>query len=141
MGKHFSVDELVASEAAKRAKIANIPDDEDRDRMNYLLIPALDSIREGWGSPIIVTSGYRSPFLNLYVGGSPTSAHLMGYAADLVPKNGKLEEFKAYMREWAKENIFDQIITERSGKSEWVHFGLSNQKGEQRRQVFNMVVK
>jgi len=54
----------------------------------------LDPLREAWGSDLLLTSAFRGEALNNAVGGSKTSAHSQAYAADLVPRNGKIEEFK-----------------------------------------------
>jgi putative chitinase len=72
--------------------------------------------------------------LNNAVGGSKTSAHTTGYAADLVPVNGKMTEFKTFVKEWLKDKKFDQYINEFSGSTEWVHIGLKNISGKQRKQ-------
>ena len=141
MGKYFTFNELCASETAKRNKIENVPDDAIRWRIEKELIPTLDDIREQWGSPIRVTSGFRCTVLNKLVGGSSTSSHKIGYAADLQPINGEMENFKTFLSEWAKYNDFDQIILEKCGKSEWIHFGLRNAEGKQRKQVFNFITK
>jgi hypothetical protein len=98
----------------------------------------LDPLREAWGGPLVVTSGYRCPELNKAVGGSETSAHTAGWAADLVP--GDRERTDEFI-EFAIDRIpaaglpFDQLIFEHSGGSRWLHVGIRNLKGEQRRQV------
>jgi len=96
----------------------------------------LDPLTDAWGSKIFVTSGYRCKKLNEAVGGSKTSAHSLAYAADLVPANGKIEEFKAFTMKWLYENklVFDQYINEYSGKSSWVHIAVRNREGKQRKQ-------
>lgn len=137
-GKYFTLDELIYSATAKEQKIENIPPDEIAERIVYELIPVLDDIREKWGSPIIVSSGYRCPTLNKVVGGVANSVHRLGYAADLQPKNGKIDEFEEFMNAWAEDNQFDQIIEEKSKSSRWVHFGLFSNSGAQRRQAFKL---
>ena len=42
-----------------------------------------DNIREEWGKPIDINSGYRCPEHNAYVGGNPLSVHIFGLALDL----------------------------------------------------------
>lgn len=138
-GKYFTLDELIYSQTAKEQKIENIPPDEIAEHIVYDLIPALDDIREKWGSPIVVSSGYRCPTLNKVVGGVANSVHKLGWAADLVPKNGKIDEFENFMNKWAEDNQFDQIIEEKSKSSRWVHFGLFSNSGAQRRQAFKLI--
>ena len=73
------------------------------------------------------------------VGGSPTSAHVIGYAADLQPIGDTFENFKAEVLRWLDTGVkFDQCIIERSKNTQWVHFGLYNRKGQQRGQQFSL---
>lgn len=51
------------------------------------LLLVLDDIREKFGKPILVNSGYRSPEHNRRVGGAPRSYHVRGMAADIRPQN------------------------------------------------------
>ena len=98
-------------------------------------------MRDAWGSGLRVTSGLRRKWLNNKIAGaSKTSVHQIGYAADIVPANGKMDEFIDFVKEWAKDKMFDQIIVENSSKSRWVHIGIRNNGGEQRRLLFKMVV-
>ena len=136
--KHFSIDELSASDSARLHKIDNTPDARIRARLAELANGILDPIREKWGSGICITSGYRCATLNRIVGGSPTSAHLLGYAADTVPSNHDMCGYKKVVLEWAKNNIFDQIILEypdKQGNPRWIHLAIRNAYGKQRRQV------
>lgn len=131
--KYFTLQEFVNSETAKKKKIDNTPSEEIKRHIEEI-IPILDNLREDWGSPIIVSSGYRCPKLNKAVGGASNSSHLSGYAADLVPKNGYTDMFFQFVINWFKTlNIpFDQIIDEYSGKSHWVHIGYKHNDGVQR---------
>ena len=58
---------------------------------------------------------------------------------DLVPANGKMSEFKSFIRDYMKMQVFDQCIIEKSGKTEWIHIGLYNAKGQQRKMIFNII--
>lgn len=134
---NFTLSEFIESDTAKRRKIDNTPDFEEVEHINELISKVLQPLRSAWGKGIRVSSGFRSPALNKAVGGSSTSAHLRGYAADLVPMTGSVEEFSAFAVKWLKDNgiAFDQAIRESSGRTKWLHIGLYNSKGEQRRQV------
>lgn len=140
MSKYFTINELTYSDTAKKLNITNTPNAEQKAHLEELMV-FLDRLRESWGSGIRITSGYRCKELNKAVGGVPTSAHIQGYAADIVPSNGKMREFKEFVVKWAKDKVYDQIIVEKSGKSEWVHIGLKNIKTEQRKQCFSLSVK
>ena len=135
---YFTIDELCASDTAKKYGIDNTPNPTIITRLQRL-INFLNPIREAWGSAIKVTSGYRCEKLNCFVGGSKTSSHTIGYGVDLIPLNGKMSEFKKFIVDYMKNMMFDQCIIEKSGKTEWVHIGLYNLKGQQRRMIFNII--
>lgn len=134
---HFSLKELVASDVASRKKIDNIPSFEVVGRLHELVGSLLEPLREAWGGPIKVTSGYRCEKLNKAVGGVASSAHMRGDAADLQPGNGKIDEFISFTRLWLINNHvrFDQLIDERSGRTRWMHISLYSSTGTQRGEV------
>lgn len=99
----------------------------------------LDGLRKWFGGPIVVTSGFRSPAVNARVGGSKTSAHLQGLAADIVPKSRTQEDFKrmlAYLKPLAELKAVDQLIMYRNGDTiKWIHIGFREDSGKNRGQV------
>lgn len=138
--KYFTINELCKSSTASRLKIDNTPSEEIKNHLELLVECLLDPLREAWGSPIIVNSGYRCPSLNKAVGGSATSAHMSGWSADIKPKNGKMKEFKEFVVRFIKNKIWDQLMLEKSGDTEWVHISLYNNSGKQRKQIFSFDV-
>lgn len=134
---YFTVAELCASDTAKKYGIDNTPNSIVISHLQQL-INFLNPLREAWGSSIRVNSGYRCEKLNNMVGGSKTSSHLIGYGVDLIPVNGKMDAFKKFIIDYMKNKMFDQCIIEKSGKTEWVHIGLYNLKGQQRKMIFNI---
>lgn len=148
---NFTIGELIQSSTASRLGIDNNPTPIVRVHLTET-ITLLESIRAEWeeycaehslGTPAIrVSSGYRSPELNKAVGGVKTSAHVLGYAADIVPVNGKQDEFEAFMAEvFARKGYaYDQIIVENSKTARWVHVGYKKADGSQRRQCFKLNV-
>lgn len=142
--KYFTIQELCHSDTANSLGIDNSPSPVIVQHLSELISSLLEPLREAWGTPILVSSGYRSLRLNKALKhASTTSAHLIGYAADLVPKNGKIEEFKRFVPRWLRENElpFDQCILETDGKGkQWLHLGLYNQRHQQRKQVLNLKV-
>ena len=134
---YFTITELCHSDTAKAKGIDNSPTTAVRANLVALIETLLDPLREAWKSPIRVTSGYRCGVLNRAVGGSTTSAHLYGCAADIVPLNGKIAEFKAFCRKYfdVRRHLYDQVILEDNGKSEWVHIGLKTKDGRKRGQL------
>lgn len=129
MGKYFTIEECCVS--ASYPKLVEIPQKGSSiyNNLTYL-IERLDNIREKWGSPIIVTSGYRPEKLNKAVGGSRTSAHRIGMAADIHPKNGNIMDLAALIVNMDMD--FDQLILEKTSvkngqitNCQWLHIGFS----------------
>lgn len=136
--KYFTIEELCQSETAEKYKIDNTPSEEIKKNLETLVDCLLDPLREAWGSPIIINSGYRCPILNKAVGGSKTSSHMSGWSVDMRPKNGKMEEFKKFVVEFIKTRFWDQCILEKSGDVEWIHLSLYNNSGKQRKMIFSI---
>ena len=136
--KYFTIEELCQSETAEKYKIDNTPSEEIKKNLETLVDCLLDPLREAWGSPIIINSGYRCPILNKAVGGSKTSSHMSGWSVDMRPKNGKMEEFKKFVVQFIKTKFWDQCILEKSGNIEWVHLSLYNNSGKQRMMIFSL---
>lgn len=143
--KYFTMDEFIRSDEAKKRNIDNTPTDYQKRNVIMLVDNLLDPLREAWaeycmrwhlGTPaIVVSSGIRSKALNDAVGGSKTSAHYHGWAADLIPKNGNLKEFKKFCIEWLFDKKFDQFISEDENDDNiprWIHIGYKNGSGKQR---------
>ena len=137
MKSYFTVAELISSDTAKKFGIDNSPTPEIKQHLRELIDNLLNPIREAWGGPVLVSSGYRCPELNAKVGGAKTSAHMRGYAADLIPGNGQRAKFIKFVQDFLKKaNIpFDQCINE---YSRWCHVGLKNSVGAQRKQIFKI---
>lgn len=85
--KYFTFTEFERSVTAYRHGIDNSIPDSLKDNIAALVDKVLDPLREAWGKPVTVTSGYRCPEVNKAVGGVPTSMHLSGHAADITTGN------------------------------------------------------
>lgn len=134
MGKYFTIAELVKSDTANKKKINNTPTKEIENNLNQLITNILDPLRESWGNPIIVSSGYRCQELNKAVGGAKTSQHTLGQAADIHTKlNTKEENKKLFDLIKSLKLPFDQLINEYNYK--WVHVSYSPRN---RRQILNI---
>lgn len=81
--KYFTITELTKSATATKQGIDNTPSAEVTANLTALVDKVLDPLREIYGKPIYVSSGYRCPKLNKAVGGVSNSQHLKGEAADL----------------------------------------------------------
>jgi zinc D-Ala-D-Ala carboxypeptidase len=117
---NFDLAEFTLSETAARRGIDNDPPSDIM--VNLLeLATALETIRARLGSPIVISSGYRSPDLNAAIGGSPNSAHMRGWAADLTcPGFGSPLEVCRAIAQMPRFR-FDQIIHEFGG---WCHLSV-----------------
>jgi hypothetical protein len=123
---NFSIAELTASKLAKSHKIDNTPDQVALYNIYNNLMPNLEKIRSLLGDKEIkITSGFRSKELNEKVGGSKTSAHMHGLAADFVcPDFGEPSRVVSEIRKHFSDIGFDQLIDEGT----WVHVGFCNSK-------------
>ena len=128
--KHFTIEELCRSETARSRGIDNIPTEEVRKSLTALVDNVLDPLRDWYGKPIYVNSGYRCPALNKAVGGVASSQHLTGQAAD-IDTNDRAENRKL-MKHIEDSLDFDQLIWENGGA--WVHVSY-RPDGKNRRQV------
>ena len=122
LSAHFSLDELTKSQTAIRKGIANDPGPTEVAALRLLCEKVLEPVRRHFGKPVYINSGYRSPRLNRSVGGSSTSQHCKGEAADIeIPgvANGAIAT-------WIRDNlVYDQLILEAYSagqpSSGWVH--------------------
>jgi len=120
LSTHFSLDELVISQEAVRKQIDNTPSNAIVRNLRRLC-SVLEEIRTLAGnSPLLVSSGYRCPALNLAVGGSSNSMHMQGLAVDFTsPKFGTVLQLARKIA--ASDIAYDQVIYE---YGRWVHVGL-----------------
>ena len=118
--KYFTIKELSRSATAAAEKIDNTPSQAVVDKLTALIENVLDPLREAWGAPIIVTSGYRSPALNRAVKGAPTSQHVLGEAADIHTVSDTKEDNKKLYELIKKLKLpVDQCINEYDYN--WIH--------------------
>lgn len=132
MGRYFTKAELCASDTAKARGVDNTPPPEVSVRMDVLINRLLDPVREKWGKPIRVNSGFRCPVLNRMVGGTQGSQHLSGEAADLT--TGTVEGNRELFALIRDNFDFDQLIDEKNFA--WVH--VSYRAGDNRKQVLHL---
>lgn len=123
--KYFTIKELTKSLTADVKGIDNTPTPEVERNLIALVDNVLDPLREIYGKPITVNSGYRCPKVNKAVGGSATSDHVKGFAADITCSNKKEN---AILFDIIKNNlIFDQLIWEKGNNEypDWVHVSFN----------------
>lgn len=123
MLRYFTISELCTSAAAERLSLHNDPPVWVIRNLERLIETILDPLREAYGEPIIVNSGYRSIPVNNAVGGSKTSQHLKGQAADIRGRD-RFETYKILQIARYSDIPFDQLINEHpdaDGYPTWVH--------------------
>lgn len=127
--KYFTIQELTKSATASRRGINNTPDEIVKMNLTLLVEKILDPLREAWGAPIIVTSGYRCGRLNKAVGGAAKSQHMYGQAADIRTVSDKPEDNKKLFDLIRELKLpYDQLIDEYGFN--WVHvsYGPRNRR-------------
>ena len=134
MGKYFTINELTKRSTAQRLHINNNPTQEVKDNLNKLIDNVLDPLRELYGKPIIVNSGYRCTKLNKAIGGAKNSQHLVGQASDIRTVQNTKESNKQLFELIKNSKLpFDQLINEYDYN--WVHVSYSPRN---RRQVLTI---
>ena len=120
--KNFSLAELIKSETALRHDMNNTPGAAETANLKLLAEKVLQPVRDHYAKGVKVNSGFRHPDVNAKVGGSRTSDHCKGQAADIeIPGVANAE-----LAEWIKDNLsFTQLILEfytpGIPDSGWVH--------------------
>lgn len=126
--KYFTLNELCKSSTADRLGIDNSPNFEVSTNLMQLIYYILDPLREKYGKSIIVNSAYRCPELNKAVGGSKTSQHMKGLAADITvgssTQNKKLFQLIIDM-----DLPYDQLIDEKNFR--WIHVSYTKNPRKQ----------
>lgn len=139
---HFTVEELYASETAKRLGIDNRPTTQKMINLVYLAAYVLEPLRVAMGRPIRLSSCYRCERLNQAVGGVKNSQHMKGQAADICIDGDMAFGKKIF--EYIKNNLpFDQLIWEHNAKGTyWVHVSFVYfDFGRNRKQVIDNLLK
>ena len=135
LSNNFSLDEFTDSDKAKELGISNTPSKEATDNLQELVTFVLQPLRDRFGS-IFISSGYRSPELNKAIGGSTTSDHCLGCAADFEVQG----QDNKVMAQWIANNLdFKQLILEfyhvGDMHSGWIH--CSYKQGSNNKQKLN----
>ena len=137
---NFSLAEMVKSETALRHDMDNTPGEAEIENLKTLAEKVLQPVRDHYGKGVKVNSGYRHPEVNAKVGGSKTSDHCKGQAADIeIPGVANAD-----LAKWITENLsFTQVILEfytpGIPDSGWVH--VSYNPADLKKQVLTATKK
>lgn len=133
LSEHFSLGEMLRSETATRLGIPNEPTTAHVLHLGHLCGAVLEPLRAAKG-PIRIVSGLRLPALNVAIGGSKTSAHVDGRAADVVPGGPgvTVRDLARWLADHIAELPIDQLIYEGT----WCHVGMADKPRRQKLQMF-----
>jgi hypothetical protein len=133
LSANLSLAEVIRSETAKRRGISNMPTPEHIENFKKLAANIFQPIREHFGKPILISSGYRSAELNKAIGGSLSSQHCSGEAIDIDMDGTDITNKQIF--DYIKDNLtFDQVINEFDYS--WVHVSFAANRS-QRKQVLD----
>jgi hypothetical protein len=135
LSKNLALSEVTRSETAKRRGISNMPTPEHIENFKKLAENVFQPIRDHFGVPIRISSGYRSKELNTAIGGSLSSQHCQGEAIDIDMDGTTITNAQIF--HFIKDNLeFDQLIAEFPVNSNpaWVHVSYES-SGKQRKQI------
>jgi hypothetical protein len=137
LSEHLSLAEVIRSETAKRRGISNMPTDAHLANFKLLAEKVFEPIRNNFGKPIHISSGYRSAALNKAIGGASSSQHCSGEAIDIDMDGSAHGITNKMVFDYIKDNLeFDQLIAEfpKKGNLSWVHVSYES-NGKQRKQI------
>ena len=119
LSPNFTLDEMTFSQTAARRGLSNSPTPPVEAELERLVLTALQPLRDRIGSPLLVSSGYRSAGVNASVGGSRESAHMFGRAADINVPGMAPKQLAAVILQMGIP--FDQLINEFDS---WIHIAI-----------------
>jgi hypothetical protein len=141
LSKNLVLAEVMRSETAKRRGISNMPTPEHIENFKKLAENVFQPIRDHFGKPIHISSGYRSAALNKAIGGAASSQHCSGEAIDIDMDGTDITNAEVF--NFIKENLeFDQLIWEfgTDANPDWVHVSYES-SGRQRKQILKAIKK
>jgi hypothetical protein len=139
LSKNLDLSEVIRSETAKRKGISNMPTPGHIENFKKLAENVFQPIRDYFGVPIRISSGYRSKALNTAIGGSLSSQHCQGEAIDIDMDGTTVTNAQIF--NYIKDNlIFDQMIWEfgTDKNPDWVHVSYES-TGKQRKQILKAI--
>lgn len=133
LSKNFTLEEMTKSQQGLRLGIDNTPSKDVIQNLSHLVVNILQPIRDALGKPIVISSGYRCIALNKAIGGSSTSDHCKGMAADIeIPGVDNRELFNYIRSNFKFKQVILEFYKEGIDDSGWVHvsYDQNNLKNE-----------
>lgn len=119
ISKNFKLSEMTAT--LFKNVDNSIPNDKIYKNLVFGCRYVLQPVRDQFGQPVIITSGYRCPILNIYVGGVKNSAHLQGRAADIRIKHLSYKKQMQLFELLVANKYTTQVLWERNNVTQWLH--------------------
>jgi hypothetical protein len=141
LSEHLSLAEVTKSDTAKRRGVSNMPTEAHIANFKLLAENIFEPIRNHFGKPIFISSGYRSAELNKAIGGAASSQHCQGEAIDIDMDGRPGGVTNKMVFDFIKDNLnFDQLIWEfgTTANPDWVHVSYES-TGKQRKQILRAV--
>ncbi len=140
--KNFTLEELINSPTAKRLGINNTPNKQQQENLKKLCQIVLQPIRDKYGKSIVVSSGFRCKLLNQKVGGSATSDHCYGNAADIRSVSDSKQDNKALFDLIKSmilkgEIVVKQLINEFD--YDWIHVSFQEGRTTKKNQILKAI--
>ena len=129
LSSNFTLEELTSTSRTNLLAINREQAMNDKgiiDNLKTLATKVLQPIRDYYNKPVRITSGYRSKALNVAVGGSTTSQHSYGEAADIQIDGVSVDKLFADIKSGRVVNLDNvgQVIKEKVGGAEWIHISI-----------------
>jgi len=141
LSQHLTLKEAIKSDTAVRLGISNLPNNEQLENLKTVATEVFQKVRDYFGVPIKISSGFRSEALNKAIKGSKTSDHMKGSALDIDVDGFTYIDNKAIFN-YVKDNLeFKQLIWEfgDDNNPDWVH--ISYVKGQNKKEILRAVRK
>jgi len=132
LSKNFSLAELTRSEIALRKGLDNTPNEEEIGNLTFLAQLILQPLRDHLGVPIVINSAYRSLLVNTAVGGSKSSQHMKGQAADIRVPNMEVDDLIEIIKNL--DLPYHQLINEFDS---WVHVSIAPHGVKPKKQILH----
>lgn len=132
LSAHFSLEEFLTSQTAARMGRTIVPSAQITENLRRLCVTLLEPIRVKLGRPMVISSGYRPDWLNTLIGGSKSSSHMHGYAADVEVVGMSPPAFCRWIQNHASAEGWpiDQCILEFPPNG-WTHLGIAERPRQQ----------
>lgn len=134
LGPNFTLQEFTRSDTATKLGIDNTPNAGEVASLRALVVNVLQPLRDALGSPVRITSGFRSDALNKAVDGSKQSQHRKGEAADFTVDGMSSAEVADFLQELGLP--YDQLIVYAPSRGGHVHVSYTTRRANRKERLY-----